>query len=718
MALDPYNPCPCGSGKKLKFCCSADIIPELEKVLQSLQGEQRLGALEMVERLLEKYPGRPSLLATRVMIHMQMGQMEKAEQAVADFVAADAANPAALAQSAMIKGAKEGPLAGAELLQSALTAVTDAVSAPVYDAIGVIAQGLAAQGNLLAARGHLMLQFGLSGGQDPHVMESLMQMNGSPQIPLLLKQDAVLAICPESADWKPEFDHAMQMANRGAWGAAVVKLRQLAALSPEEPAIHRNLATLCGWLGDVPETVKALRAYASLAGTLTDEAVEAEAVAQILDPDTHKDKVDVVGVTYTVTETDSLLEKFSADRRISRMPVDPAQMRRDDEPPPKGVFWLLDRPLPTSGNDLACADVPRVLGDVWVFGKQTDREARIELTATRTAEFETKTGILAEVAGDLLGAVEKEEVLDQTAADTEVLSWNWRLPDDTSPEKRAELMAEHRRTTMFERWPAQPLSVLDGKTPREAAADPVFGIRAAAAVLLMELSAELDGSEFDFNEVRTELGLPAIGPIDPTGIDTAALSLVQLARVEVEKLSDADLVTMYQRASMMNAVNALGKLATEVVARSTLDDSEQVDKAEALALLARMERDGSKSRALFQQARQVAVAAGKSPAAWLIAELSLRLEQQDPPACQELLGELQARHMQEPGIAQTVMQLLVSFGVITPEGQPVGMPGGGAAAAPAAPAATAATAAPAPPAPPATDAGGEGKSKLWVPGMD
>ena len=31
MALDPYAPCPCGSGKKLKFCCH-DLAPELEKV--------------------------------------------------------------------------------------------------------------------------------------------------------------------------------------------------------------------------------------------------------------------------------------------------------------------------------------------------------------------------------------------------------------------------------------------------------------------------------------------------------------------------------------------------------------------------------------------------------------------------------------------------------------------------------------------------------------
>ena len=31
MAIDPYALCPCGSGKKLKFCCS-DLGSEIEKV--------------------------------------------------------------------------------------------------------------------------------------------------------------------------------------------------------------------------------------------------------------------------------------------------------------------------------------------------------------------------------------------------------------------------------------------------------------------------------------------------------------------------------------------------------------------------------------------------------------------------------------------------------------------------------------------------------------
>ena len=40
MALDHYSLCPCGSGKKIKFCCSNDILPELEKVVRAIEGDQ------------------------------------------------------------------------------------------------------------------------------------------------------------------------------------------------------------------------------------------------------------------------------------------------------------------------------------------------------------------------------------------------------------------------------------------------------------------------------------------------------------------------------------------------------------------------------------------------------------------------------------------------------------------------------------------------------
>ena len=56
MAVDPYALCPCGSGKKLKFCCS-DLVGEIEKIHRMIEGEQPRAALRHVEQTLATSPG-------------------------------------------------------------------------------------------------------------------------------------------------------------------------------------------------------------------------------------------------------------------------------------------------------------------------------------------------------------------------------------------------------------------------------------------------------------------------------------------------------------------------------------------------------------------------------------------------------------------------------------------------------------------------------------
>ena len=65
MAIDPYSPCPAGTGKKLKFCC-ADLISEIENIHKMLEGEQRWLVWNTLKTACRtKYPGRACLLTTK-----------------------------------------------------------------------------------------------------------------------------------------------------------------------------------------------------------------------------------------------------------------------------------------------------------------------------------------------------------------------------------------------------------------------------------------------------------------------------------------------------------------------------------------------------------------------------------------------------------------------------------------------------------------------------
>src|SRR3954469_12605063 len=86
MAVNPYAMCPCGSGKKLKFCCT-DLVGEIEKIHRMIEGEQPRAALRHVEQTLASHPGRASLLDLKATLEMSLGDLEAARQTVKQFVA-------------------------------------------------------------------------------------------------------------------------------------------------------------------------------------------------------------------------------------------------------------------------------------------------------------------------------------------------------------------------------------------------------------------------------------------------------------------------------------------------------------------------------------------------------------------------------------------------------------------------------------------------------
>src|SRR6188472_1988 len=86
MAVDPYAICPCGSGKKLKFCCS-DLVGEIEKIHRMIEGEQPRAALRHVEQTLASHPGRASLLDLKTSLELSLGDLDAARETVTKFVA-------------------------------------------------------------------------------------------------------------------------------------------------------------------------------------------------------------------------------------------------------------------------------------------------------------------------------------------------------------------------------------------------------------------------------------------------------------------------------------------------------------------------------------------------------------------------------------------------------------------------------------------------------
>jgi len=663
MAIDPYAPCPCGSGKKLKFCCT-DLVDEIEKIHRMIEGEQPRAALAHAEQTLAKHPRRASLLDLKATLELSLEQIDSARATIEQFLDVDPNSPSAHACHAMLLSATNEGRAAAAPLQRALALVERDMPQRVFEAIGAVGRALLAAGQIVAAQAHLWLHVGIAPKGDSRALELLINLNHYSGLPLLLRDQLHLLDWPADVPWRIDADTASELADKGKWQQAVGIIDQLGGKYGAEPTLLYNRAVLAGRLADDAMMVAGLHAYAQLDVSL-DDAVEAEAVAQLLDPDRREATLDSVVREHPIRDLDALVERLTADRRVQKFDVDPAQFAGADQPRPRHTFVLLDQPLSESGVGIVRENVPGLIGVIAIFGRQTDRAERLELTTDRGRTFDAALAAVAEIGGDAIGEMSQERVIGATTPTEQALHWRWHFPVDTPPDLRHKLVAEQRHFSIVDRWPEVPRPGLGGKTPLEAARDPQLKIPLMSAVLILEQGSNAPRDGTSLAVLREKLGLPQPEPIDPTGRDVSHLPLVRVTRLDIEQVSDDDLVQLYRRSVFAAARAVTAKVATEAVVRPSV--AEKIPPSEAYRRLIAAEDDHQRALALIAEARERSEAVGESTAPWDLAELELHIDTGNAQKAQTVLARIERQHLDDPEVAAAVYRLLYETGVISPE---------------------------------------------------
>jgi hypothetical protein len=714
MAVDPYAPCPCGSGKKLKFCCG-DLVGEIEKIHRMIEGDQPRAALRHAEQTLAKYPRRASLLDLKATLELALGETDAARATIDEFLKAEPENPSGHACRAMLLATTEGGRSAVAALQRGLALVDREMPQRVFEAIGVVGRALLTEGHIVAAQAHLWFHVSLAPKDDPRALDLLLSLNHYSGLPLLLRDQLRLRDSPSDVPWRSEAQAAVRLADNGKWAQAVEIIDRLGGTHGAVPSLLYNRAVLAGRLADDRALVAGLHAYAQLDVPL-DDAIEAEAVAQLIDPQVRETLLDSVVRVYKIRDLDALASRLAADRRIQSFDVDPARFAGSDQPRPRHTYVLLDKPMWDSGIGITRHQVPSLAGVISIFGRQTNREERLELTTDRGREFERTLSALAEAGGDALGEMIDERVVGSITPTEQALNWRWHFPLDTPLAERRKLIAEERHAAITERWPEVPRPGLGGKTPGEAAGDPQQRIPLMAAVLILEQGSNNRGDGTSIAVLRDKLGLAEPEPIDASGGSVGGLPLARVPRLKMQTVSDDDLVQLYRRSILVG-----GRAATTVVAREAANRptiAERIPPADAFRRLIAAEDDSARALALIAEARQRSESAGESTATWDLAELELHIENGNPEQAQAMLARIEQKHLDDPHVAAAVYRLLYETGVISPEevreglnradglppaasraAAPAGQPGGGSRIWT-----------------PGSDAGAGGKkSSLWTP---
>jgi len=713
MDIDIYKACPCQSGKKIKFCCSKDILPDLNQVLTLHHGKQSTAAIEKAARMIDKVGPRACLLGlmTHMLIHLK--EYERAEEINNQFLELNPRNPLGYQHKALLFAAEGRAADAIDALQNGLDACTDLkVPITMANAFRTVGMLLMSQGQVVAGRAHLIFASELKGGEDDVSAQLIMQSFRSPEIPLLLKSEFPVPL-PEGREeeWGEKFLNAWKFASVGRWRAARILTEKLNQAYPQQSAIVHAIAIWSMYLADGARAEQALQEYASLQDVTFDLATEALATRFAIDDEPITDAYDFVKLTYSLTDIEPLTEKAIASQRLITGSIFSHGFIDPESPPPQAGYLLLDIDEVRQVADAEGNAFPSVTGELLVFGRQTDCEPRLEFYLVRDGSYDQTLTELHAVLGDVLVERTDDQVVEQISILDHEMSVKWHLPSDMSVEQRHAFVKQQRDKEYLEKFPEIPFRVLDGKTPAEFAAESEQSKQLAALVLMMEQGADsLATDGFDFNRLRSQLNLPNPQAIDLTSREFDQLSPIEMQRVDFQALPDESLIKAYVMASSCGNLPILRAAGPVILDRP---DMEKYIRFEMIyVMLARMNTDTDGALELMQKARKHAMAAERPIGGLLIDELELRLERNRPEGCQELLRVLQASHLQDPQNQYRLASVLQRFGIMGQDGR-VRAPNPGTAEPVAA--ATGSSEIWTPDGSSDKSGGSEGPSKLWVP---
>lgn len=712
MSVDSYAPCPCGSGKKLKFCCGADW-PEIERIEKLYESGQEHAAFDALVRLEAKLPNHPHLLQLKSELLMALGRQEEAE-AVCDELIAKHPDNAHSRFLATLRLARDAQLSDA--IRSWYTALAETASNGLVGTAMMSGRTLAmaAFANQATVAGRMLLNvLGSIDKSDESIQRLNAAWRSDESQPLLIRELPYFIEAPADARWATAFTDALTSARGANLPKAESQFAALAEQAPNDPAVWSNLATLRAALADLPG---AAQAYAKLADCSADwdDAVEAEAMSLLYRDDLAGDVVEQFAGEFELQDVDRALETLASNRRFARVPDALLPRDGEDSPPPRAVFRWLDKPEVPASATQTFADVPTVIGAIQLFGRETDRPARFLVSAFGAERFDESVAALRSTIGEPLPALGEREIAGAVLTDRLALTWSPQLSTDLTADQVYELNRGWHQNALMNAWPHAKNHFLNGATPAEAVAGPAKRRALAAAVLLLQCELDVVFTRAEFDPLRTKLGLPAPADIDPASLPpdrpVEQIPLVRLPRVEASKLSDQQVIYLLNRAAAHRMASAVAHLGEEGLRREkfTLEDH-----ANFYAVLAQSTVNTSAAVKYLQEAQRCLVQAKQSPAYLMLFELRLRFQRREAREIDRLMKTITTRHQREPGVMQALASFLAEIGLIGPDGRPV-----------------------APPAEqpglvipgeeessgklwtPETAATTSGKSALWVPGME
>ena len=677
MDIDIYQQCPCHSEKKIKFCCGKDIVNDLNQILAKNSSGQAMAALDQLDRAIEKTGPKDCLLTIQTHILIANGEIEKAKAANELFLENNPGHSTGLHHQALINLAEENIVAAVSSLQDAMDAIIgNEIPISLANAFRMIGLGLLSEGHIVGARAHLQYAQVLKGGTDEELKRMIYESFRLPSASMLLKSDFRLPKVDDELEWAKKYNNVIRAIDRGQFRKGLQFLNKIDKNFPDQIPVVRGIAILSMYLGDLPGISAAYRRLSNLEGLPELDAIEAEAIAQLFES-VAGNKIEIVRVSFEISETDGVQEVALSSSRLASVPAvgeDPFE----EGPGPRSSFYVLDRDKIASAENVKVEDLPDVSGELLLYGKQTDRPARLEWVSAKGRRYDGDKQQLKSTFADFIQGDPVESPIAETTELADTLTWNWHLPEDITREQHSKFVQQKRQEVLTEGWSNLKFPVLDDQSPKEVAGDAAYSVRLGALLMHLEQSPDGQfGSDNVIGELRQSLGLNPIAVLDPTKNENQQFTPIQQQYLEYGKLTDEQLMAVQSEAMMIGNMRVLKLAVPEILNRPQL---EQVPRDVSLSMMAQLTDDDEEALDYLAQARTEAKRNDRPIGLYLVQEFEFRIARGLTEKLPTLLQTIQMHHLKDPDVEYQLARVLQKYGLL--QGDPMqGRPSAGAEAA-------------------------------------
>lgn len=719
MTIDNvYQLCPCGSGKKLKFCCLS-VADDMNKVIRQLDNGQTKMAVGQMSRIAESHPDMawPRLLHATVLL--QENEPEAAREQLREIIEQSADHLLAVALMAIASVEVDGYAKSRAVVYRAFQKCSSHLPDPISGLAMAIAETMFASGSFISARQHYALAMRLAHDEDKqNIFIKLLQFDSDNSIPYPLRSVHHLEEFSGTDAERKESVKAGRLALMGCFQPAARLFQQLFDAHADSGALAWNVGLCHAWDGNEKAAAEALHTAARLTED-REQAIECETIAQLLDQNISEDSIDTADVYYTVESVSRLLSTLDGKERLVRQklpPADPSSGHRV----PDAAYQLLDRPEIGEAQvaGLQPADVPNVLGQLLIFNGVGEDASRgsVGLIGLEGAGFDEARSHLEELAGDQLTpdpTMDAEPGGGETIpADLFPLYWRWSLPASVPGMQRRELELQNWKHLLEDVWPESPLQGLGGKTPKEASGQDQLSIPLAAAVYVLDAFCDRSQYVIDVPELFRKLQLPEPARIEPSSeLSLSSFSSMQLHRLPLSELSDDQVSYTLNRALLIHHSGFLYEVLREVLKRPAC--VENVELPRVYQTLGDLSRDRNQIDEALEWTQKGLEETDPNTAEfehtlrWKLRELALRLERPDDPELRDLLSHMWNYYGRKlPQLRSRLTEIVVTAGIEPPwdpEDDAVAQAAGGGTTS----AGGIWT--------PGQESAGESKGKLWLP---